>query len=289
MNRTRRIRSNAMLAVLMLLLAPRAQAEPGPAPFELAFTPFLPVRTMMQNYQPMRAYLESRLQEPVTLVTAPDYKIYNERMRLQEYPFVITVANSAYLAHVDHGYVPMLRPVILTRPALVVAAQSGLKSIKELRGATLAMPDPLAVVAMQGAQMLREAGLNPGRDVNIKYTPNHSAAANHVISGEASAAIVSDRALLQMPKMTQQALRVLQTWEAGAAPGILYLAAPQVPRARVERLQQAILEFVRDTEAGRALMNNLGYGGLVPATGEDLKPLAPYGAQLKAALGEGEP
>lgn len=287
MNGPRLIRSNAMLAVLLLLLAPHVQA--GPAPFELAFTPFLPVRTMMLNYQPMRAYLESRLQEPVTLVTAPDYKIYNERMRLHAYPFLITVANSAYLAHVDHGYVPMLRPAILTRPALVVGVQSRLKSIKELRDAKLAMPDPLAVIAMQGAQMLREAGLQPERDVNIKYTPNHAAAVNHVISGEVVAAIVSDRALLQMPKATRQAVRVLQTWDAGATPGIVYLAGPQVPRERVERLRQAILEFVRDTNEGRALMKNLGYGGLVPATDEDLKPLAPYGAQLKAALGEGAP
>lgn len=272
------------LLSMLLLFAFGVQAAPQTAHFELAFTPFLPVRTMMQNYQPMRAYLETRLQEPVSLVSAPDYKVYNERLRQQEYPFVIVVANSAYLAHVDHGYVPMLRPVIPTRPALVVAAQSELKSIKELRGATLTLPDPLAVVAMQGAQMLREAGLNPGRDVNIKYTPNHAAAANHVISGEASAAIISDRALLQMPKMTQQALRVLQTWDAGAAPGVVYLAAPHVPRARVERLQQAILEFVRDTEAGRELMKSLGYGGLTPASAEDLKPLAPYGAQLKTLL-----
>ncbi len=267
-----------------LLLAPCARAQASKVQYELAITPFLPVRTMMQNYQPMRAYLEAHLQEPVTLVTAPDYKTYNERIRQREYPFVITVANSAYLAHVEHGYVPMLRPTILTRPVLVVAAQSDLKSLKDMRGATLALPDPLAVVAMQGVQMLREAGLHPERDLSIKHTANHAAAVNHVISGEALAAIVSDRTLLQMPKMTRQAVRVLQTWDAGAAPGVMYLAGPQVPRARVERLQQAILQFVRDTQEGQALMKNLGYGGLTPASAEDLKPLAPYGAQLKAAL-----
>jgi len=270
--------------LLLLLIATSAWAVPDKVQYELAFTPFLPVRTMIMNYQPMRAFLEMRLQEPVTLVTAPDYKTYNERLSQHEYPFVITVANAAYLAHAEHGYVPMLRPSIPTRPALVVAAHSDLKSIKQLRGTTLAMPDALAIVAMQGVQMLREAGLHPERDVNIKYTANHAAAVNHVISGEALAAIVSDRALLQMPQATRNAVRVLQTWDAGAVPGVVYLAAPHVPRERVERLRQAILEFVRDTEAGRELMKNLGYGGLVPIGAEDLKPLAPYGAQLKAML-----
>ena len=168
---------------------------------------------------------------------------------------MITVANSAYLAHVDHGYVPMLRPAVLTRPVLVVAAHASLASIPSLRGAVIALPDPLAVISMQGMHMLREAELDPERDVIVNHHQNHAAAVNHVISGEAA-----------------------------AVPGVMYLASPKVSPARVARLNQAILEFVRNTEAGRDLMKNPGYDGLIPATSEDLKPLAPYGAQLKAAL-----
>ena len=270
--------------LLLFWLAPCAFADKLPARFELAITPILPVRTMIENYQPLRAYLELRLQEPVTLVTAPDYKTYNQHLQRHAYPFVIAVANSAYLACADYGYVPMLRPAIDTRPVLVVAKRSKLTSIKELHGATLTMGDPLAIISMQGMQMLREAGLDPQRDVTIKHLPNHSAAVNFVISGEATAAIVSDRALLQMPQATRDAVRVVQTWEHGAAPGVVYLASPSVPRARVEKLSRAILEFVRDTADGRDLMQRLGYGTLLPATVADLKPLAPYGALLKTAI-----
>lgn len=267
----------------VFLFAPCAWAEEANAQFEIAFTPFLPVRTMLINYQPLRAYLEAHLQEPVTLMTAPDYQVYNERMRRHVYPFVLTVANSAYLAQTEYGYVPMLRPSIPTRPALLLAKHSRVSSIKELHGKIIAMPDRLAVISMQGVQMLHEAGLNPERDVTIKHMQNHSAAVNLVMSGEAAAAIVSDRALLQMPEATRTAVRVLQTWDAGAAPGVVYMASPRVPAARVAKLQQAILDFVRDTEEGRELMKKLGYGGLVPVTSDELKPLAPYGALLKTA------
>ena len=270
--------------LLLFWLAPCALAGKSPARFELAITPILPVRTMIENYQPLRAYLELRLQEPVTLVTAPDYKTYNQHLRRHAYPFVIAVANSAYLACADYGYVPMLRPAIDTHPVLVVAKRSKLTSIKELRGATLTMGDPLAIISMQGVQMLRAAGLDPRRDVIIKHLPNHGAAVNYVISGEAAAAIVSDRALLQMPQAARDAVRVMQVWEQGAAPGVVYLASPSVPRARVEKLSRAILEFVRDTADGRDLMRRLGYGTLLPATVADLKPLAPYGALLKTAI-----
>lgn len=142
----------------MLLAAPSVVAQEVQQRYELAFTPFLPVRTLMLKYEPMRVYLEERLREPVALVTAPDYKIFNQRMRNHDYAFVVAVANTAYLAHAEYGYTPMLRPAILTRPVLVTGKKSRIKNLKDLRGAIIALPDRLAVVSVQGLQMLRRPG-----------------------------------------------------------------------------------------------------------------------------------
>lgn len=275
--------------VLFLLSVTAAHAGPVPdrqpgEPLELAVAPFLPTATLVQNYLPLRAFLEQHLQEPVMIVTAPDYKTFYERTQHREYPIIITFASAAYLAYAESGYVPMLRPVVDTCPVLVVPKNSRLARVQDLRGKTVALPDPLAVIAMQGTQMLRESGLDPGKDVNLRHLPNHSAAVNHVIAGEAAAAIVSDRALLQMPAATQEGVRVIQTWEKGKAPGVVYLANPALPRQRVAQLTQAIQKFVRETPEGREFMMKLGYGGLVPATKQDLEPLASYGEMFKEAI-----
>lgn len=275
--------TSAAWMLILLLVTPCVIAQDVHQRFELAFTPFLPVRTMMLKYEPMRVFLEDRLKEPVALVTAMDYQTFNRRMRNYEYAFVVTVANSAYLAHSEYGYSPMLRPALLTRPVLVTSKKNRIKSLKGLRGASIALPDRLSVVSMQGLQMLREAGLQPETHVRIKYTPNHTAAINFVISGEANAAIVSDRAVFQLPADTQKDLRIVQTWDAGAMPGVVYMASPKTPAARVERMRQAILAYVRDTDSGRDLIKSLGYGELVTATAADLTPFAAYGEQLKAA------
>jgi len=272
-----------LLSPAIMPLAPASGAEQGIV-LELGVAPYLPARTLVQNYQPMRAYLEQQLKEPVLFVMAPDYKTFYERTQRREYSIVITVAHAGYLAHTESGYVPMLRPVVDTCPAIVVPRNSSLKRIQDLRGKTVALPDPLALIAMQGAQMLRESGLDPGKNVDLKHLPNHSAAVNHVISGEAAAAIVSDRALLQMPAATQAAVRVIQTWEKGKAPGVVYLASPALPPQRVAQLTQAILKFTRDTPEGREFILKLGYGGLVPATKQDLEPLASYGVMFKEAI-----
>ncbi len=257
---------------------------PTHAEYELAFTPYLPVRTLVQNYQPMRVFLEQRLQEPVSLVTASDYKSFLRGLRHHPYDFIATPANSAYMAYAEFGYVPMLRPINTTRPSLVVPLGSTIKSIKDLHGAVITLPDPLAMISMQALPMLREAGLDPHTDLTLRHMPNHSAAVNFVLSGEANAAIIADRLLAQMPDATRNALRIVQTWDPGAAPGIVYLANPALAPRRAEKLRNAILEFVRDTERGREMMYKMGYAGLVIAKEEELAIFAPYGALLKKAL-----
>ena len=272
------------VVVLSLSLANPARAAGG---YEIAFTPFLPVRALLQNYQPMRDYLERELKEPVTFVSAPNYYEDNERIRKRENAFIVAVANTAYLAFADSGYVPMLRPRISTRPMLVVRKDSTFKAIGDLSGKRVAMSDPLAVVSMQGMRMLREAGLSPARDVHMVHFANHTIAVNEVLAGEAGAAIVSDRAVLQMSPAVQAQVRKLVIWDKGALPGIVYLASPNVPAVQRERLSRAIQKFANETAEGRALMEKLGYGGLVPMTAREIKAFEPYGARLRAVLRAG--
>jgi phosphonate transport system substrate-binding protein len=277
--------ARATLWLFLLAMIGRGLAEPSPPGIEIAITPFLSVRTMVQNYEPMRVYLEKRLKRPVLFITAPDYKTFHERTRDRQYSYVITVANAAYLAQTESGYIPLLRPAIDTKPTLVVAKGDALSRIADLRGKAIALPERLAVVSMQAPAMLRDAGLDPERDVVLKHLPNHGAAVNHVLAGEVAAAIVSDRALAQMPAATKDAVRIVETWHKGAVPGIVYMSSAKVPRAEAERFLRAVLDFV-DSAEGRALMAQLGYGTLLPMKADELKSLAPYGAALKAALTE---
>jgi ABC-type phosphate/phosphonate transport system substrate-binding protein len=278
---------NTILVILLSTVSMSLAAESGPQPtavLEMGMAPFLPARTLVQNHQPMRAYLEQHLKQPVMFVTAHDYKTFYERTRRREYPIIITIASAAYLSSVEAGYVPMLRPVVYTCPVLVVSRNSNLVRVQDLRGKTVALPDSLAIIFMQGVQILRESDFDLDKDVNIRRLSNHSAAVNHVISGEAAAAIVSDRALLQMPAVTQQSVRIVQKWKKAAQPGVVYFANPSLSLQQVAQLTATILEYTRDTPEGREFINKLGYGGLVPATKQDIDPLASYGEMFKEAI-----
>ena len=280
-----------LAAALVLMLSPALAndtlATNPHAGLEIGIAPFLPTRTLIQNYRPLREYLEDKLGEPVLVVTAADYRTFHMRIRDHQYPLVIAVANSAYLAHVDSGYQPLLKPKAATCPVLVVAKDSPVKDLRGLRGQTLALPDPLAVISMQAKTWLHDAELVPDKDLKVQHLPTHGAAINYVVTGQVAAAIVSDRALQQLAPDLRAGVRIAERRDQVAVPGILYLADPRLPPARVQRLKELVLEF-SDTPVGRKLMRDWGYEKLIPATREDLLPLAPYGEQLRSALAEDE-
>ncbi|HQS56978.1 MAG TPA: PhnD/SsuA/transferrin family substrate-binding protein [Gallionellaceae bacterium] len=280
----RMIQFKALAAALLAMFAYGVCASERNPGIEIGIAPFLPVKTLVQNYAPLREYLQNRLHEPVTIVSAPDYKTYSKCIQNRDYPIIIATANSAYLAWSDSEYIPLLQPLIYTRPVVVIAKDQELKQLSDLHGKTISMPDILAVVSMQGLQMLSEAGLVPERNVFIKNMQNHSAAVNLVITGESTAAIVSDRALLQMPPSTREKIKIAHTWEIGAAPGIVYLGSPDLPHDKLELISKAIYEFAQNTPEGKKMMKDIGYDGLIPMRPEELRPLAPYGALLKKAM-----
>lgn len=272
-----------ILAVFVFIPA-ASRAGSDADQIEILIAPFLAPQVLLTRYAPLRAYLERTLERPVLIVTAPDYRTFNERMLRGETALSIAVANSAQLAIEDKGYVPYLRPEIYTRPTLVVAKESVIERVMDLKGSVVATTDPMGVIAMQGGELLRNAGLTPGLDLTLRNLVNHGAAINHVISHDADAAIVSDRALSQMPAAQRQGVRVVADWKDLATPGVVYLARADVPTEQLTRIQKAIIEFVSTTDEGRAMMRATGYGTLVPTDANELKFLAPYAAQLRTLL-----
>ena len=273
-----------LAATVLMLHACATRAAEQKVGFEIGIAPFLPVKTLVQNYAPLRDYLQNRLNEPVTIVSAPDYKAYYKCIQKHDYPIIIAAANSAYLAWSESAYIPLLKPLVYTRPVVVISKDKTLNKLTELRDKTVAMSDSLAIVSMQGLQMLRAAGLEPEHDVTIRNMQNHSAAVNHVITGAVAAAIVSDRAIMQMPASVREQIKIAYAWDKAAAPGIVYMGSPDMPRDRLELIGKAIYEFARDTPEGVEMMKNMGYGGLTPMSAEELQPLAPYGLMLKEAM-----
>jgi len=261
-----------------------AWAEPpSQTVLEIAVFPYLSTRAVLGTYHPLQQYLEKQLQRPVLIVTAPDMQTFVERTQAGAYSYVVTAPHFARLAQREAGYRPLLRAKRnLQGVILVSTTRSGIRDVAELRGKTVATPDDLAIVTQLGLALLREHGLQPGKNVQLQESPSHSSAALSVKNGTVDAAIVSITAFMQMPEEQRQGLRVLA--QTAEVPHVMFLSGPRVPAKDADRFADLMRQFVEQSEDGRRFIDSLGYVGLRAPTEQELRSLDPYVDGLKAAL-----
>ncbi len=271
-----------LFALLLMLNAAVAAASQGDKPLEFGVFPNLSARTVVAIYQPLRSYLEKHLGRPVRIYTAPTFKDFIERSLKKEYDLMLAAPHFARLAETDAGYVPLAVYSRELRAILVVPKDSPYKTVADLKGKAVAVPDPLALMSMFAVQMLRDNGLTPGKNVGLINVRGHDNAVLSVIHGESAAAATSAAPLGQMPEDTQSQVRVLAT--SDKVPHQAFMASPRLPPTEVEQLRKLLLDFARSPE-GRTFLEVNQFGGLRPLGRGELKQLDPYATETKKILG----
>ncbi len=272
--------------LLTLLLALSAAAPAGAQqiqPLEIGLVPNLTTRMLLTAFEPMRAYLELQLRQPVRLSTAPNFKAFYARTQQGDFDLVVTPPHFAWLAHREAGYTPLLTYVEQLNGLLVVALDSPIQNVAGLRNKRLGIVDPLAIVSLRGLRVLQEQGLRPGQEFFVQTIAPHNAAAVAVAQGELDAAIIGSGPYRIMAEETRSRLRVLR--EVGAVPNAVYLAHGRLPPARQRALQMHLQAFATTTTAGQKFMTQYGYGGFKPISAGELRSMEDYADQVKRLLG----
>lgn len=275
---TRWLKWLAGTAFWLTLPAAALAAEP-----ELRFGVFpqLSARIMVETYQPLANELGNSIKQPVSLESAPDFVIFHKRTLDGEYDLVLTAPHLAWLAWKEGGYRPILTYLEPARGVVIVRADSPYRQLPDLRGKTLALPDPLAVVNIRMEKILEKAGLRLGHELAVVETGSHTNAATHVSQGQADAAVVGVLAFLRLPKETRDKLRVIA--ESPAMPSHVYLVHPRAGSAKERAIAQAITQFTR-SGAGQAFLQKGGFGGVRPLKKNELKQVEGDAGELKRRL-----
>jgi len=272
----------ASLGAFLLALLALSPARAADKPLEFGVFPNLSARTVVTLYQPLRTYLEKRLGRPVNIYTAPDFKVFVQRSLKREYDFLVAAPHFARLAQQEAGYRPLAVYSRELRAILVVAKDGPMKSVADLKGQTVALPDAIALMSMFAVQLLRDGGLNPGKDVTLADARSHDNAVSSVLLGDSAAAATSAAPLAQMPDDLKNGVRVLAT--SDKAPHQIFMASPKLSAAETERLGKLLLDFAATPE-GRRFIETNRFGGIRPVTETELKQLDPYALEVKRMLG----
>lgn len=253
------------------------------APLVVGVLPTLSPRVLINNYQPIRLYLEQTLKRPVALVTAKDFTTFHKSTMAGDYDIVVTAAHLGRLAQVDAGYLPMATYKSVNRALLMTSKASPLKSIRDLRGQTVATLDRFALIAGQARVWLQEQGLHERLDYQLLEASNNNSAGYSVLSGESTLAIISPAGWKQVPADIRDGLQVYATLPP--LPSLMWLTSPHLSR-EIPHLKSVLLAFSPGIPQGKQFFEVTGYQGMREVLPEEMKSLDIYTVYLKKYLGQ---
>jgi len=270
------------MACVALLARNGARGQTAGVPFAIGVLPNVSARVILMNYEPMREYFARELQRPVEVVTAPDFRVFNERTLAGEYQMVVTAANLGRVAQLDARWAPLAIYEPPVAAVLVAAADNANSSPDQLRGKSLALANPQSLVALRGLAWLREQGLQNGRDYRVVHAANDDSLGAVIRSGDAPLAIMSLGEFRAKPESMRQTLRIVT--EFAQVPGFLVIANPALGPSERERLQTLLLAFPR-TDSGKRFLSLTGVANIRAVTPQELQLLDPYAEPTRAGLG----
>jgi phosphonate transport system substrate-binding protein len=92
--------------VLLIALICSAASAQAASSFILGVLPIHSARVLTERYEPLRAYLEKHLKQPVRIESAADFRRFHERTLRGDFDLTITPAHFARLAQKEAGFVP---------------------------------------------------------------------------------------------------------------------------------------------------------------------------------------
>lgn len=273
------------LAMLLLWVGHGQVDAQAQKALTVGITPTLSAKALLLQYQPLRAYLERELQRPVNIVTATDFQRFHVDMIAGEFDVALSAAHLARYAQVEAHYIPLATYTSPNHPVFVMASQRPVADIRELRGKTLAVFDPLALVVLQAHHWLEDQGLKAGRDFRVVVFPSHASVAHAVANAEALLGVTATVALGRYPAELKPQVQVHK--ELPAVSALVWSANARMASQAIA-LRDLMLRFGQSPQ-GQQFFTQSGYQGLRALSANELAPLDRAAREAVAQMSANKP
>jgi phosphonate transport system substrate-binding protein len=235
-------------------------------PYHYGVVPYLTPIQLAKLHAPVVSRFTHLLGHPVSFVTAASFESFAMRLKQRRFDIAFIQPYDYPAAVGELGYIPVARMGDQHRALIVLPPDSPLREVAQLKGRTVALPPVSTPACYLAAVMLREAGLDPQRDVTLRHYKSHESCLQQVLSGSAAACVTPEHALRAFTSRIGITLRVLK--ESPPSLGPLFVAHPDLPPAARQALQEDILSWA-DRADGRTILHALGFKTFVPVSTAD--------------------
>lgn len=257
-----------------LLVGAAPDSDARPQVLTVGVVPQFDLRRIHAVWRPILDELEKRTGLEFALRGAATFSAFERDLAMNEFDLAYINPYEVVAVCEEQGYQPLVRDQQDLYGILVVARNSPIHSVHELKGQTVAFPAPNAL----GATLMVRAELfdRHGIEVIPRYVSSHSSVYLNVALEENVAGGGVQKTLQQQKDELQNALRIL--YKTRSVPAHPLVVHPRVPAPLQEKIRDALLAMWQDP-ASQALLSRVPYSELRPARIEEYHPLAEMGLE----------
>jgi len=260
----------SIVAVLSLSAAPARAEEPV---YEFGVLPQIATAKLAELWMPLIDKLSESSGVKLKFVTAPSISDFGTRAAAGTYAFYYH--NTLAYVQQDDKYKAFAREVgARTKGVLVVAKESKISKLSDLKNATIAIPSAgsfgAAVLPLFALQT--EGGLDLQKDVKVVVSGSHEAGYQAVLQGKAVAAGGLTRTFELLPDEDRARLRIFYTTKDYSP--LPFAARKDVPADAVAKVQKALVAFSKDPANApilEALNMKKGFEAAKPSDWDDVR------------------
>jgi phosphonate transport system substrate-binding protein len=299
-----------LLAVLSLIAllscAGCGRSSSSPKVLRVGFVPAEDAQRVIQNAQPIVAILEKQLGIEVQPFVATDYTGVIEALRGNKLDIAFLTPASYVLAKNEANVRVVLKSERKGSPyyyaAIITRADSGIKTLEDLRGKTFAFGDPVSTSAnVFPRKMFHERGIDPVRDFKqILYSGGHDATVLAVLNGKVDAGATyanspdnNDTAWMRYLKNSEDVKKIRAIAFSEPIPADNLVINGNLDERIAKKIEDTFIEMSRDPKGKQMLRDLYQIDGFVPATDKDYdsvrEAFSIAGIQLKEALQKKHP
>ena len=294
-------RRNLLLLILLLPLAGCGRPSNSRAILRVGFVPSEDAQQVIQNAQPIVEILQKQLGMEVQPFVATDYTGVVEALRGNKLDIAFLTPASYVLAKSEANVRVALKSERKGSPyyyaAIITRADSGIKSLEDLRGKTFAFGDPLSTSAnVFPRKMFHDHGIDPVRDFKqILYAGGHDATVLAVLNGKVDAGATyanspdnQDTAWMRYLKKPEDIKKIRAIAFSEPIPADNLVLNGSLDERIAKKVEEIFLTLSRDPQGKKMLRDLYQIDGFVPASDKDYdsvrQAFAIAGISLKEAL-----
>jgi phosphonate transport system substrate-binding protein len=267
----------------------------------VGFVPAENAQQVMQNAQPIVEILQKRLNMEIQSFVAADYTGVVEALRVNKLDIAFLTPASYVLAKNEANVRVVLKSERKGVPsyyaAIITRADSGIRTLEDLRGKTFAFGDSLSTTGnIFPRKMFKEHGIDPVRDFKqVLYSGGHDATVLAVLNGKVDAGATyanspdgNDTAWMRYLKNSEDVKKIHPIAFSEPIPADNLVVNGQLDGTIVKKIEEIFIELSRDPAGKKMLRDLYQIDGFVPASDRDYdsvrQAFAIAGIGLKDAL-----